>query len=214
MGLLNLPGLSVEECPLVVGSMSHSSRVVMGERMQIVTVFPSAAETNLSSSPNMAPRISTSSSNMTGGDVRRVIQQNPASSPSRVLVGSGAGRCAVRRPTKQSTGRGQVLAAMLADGASGTGMGQSAPSPPVGRSEQGERWTSTRTESRLPPAVMMQLDHQGPVVTYSEAASRPPQRTVIPSPELTSGDVHIKLAACKKEKEAARATLEQIQRQE
>ena len=74
MGLSNLPGLSVEECPLVVGSMSRSSRVVTGERMQIVTVFPSTAETNLSSLPNMAPRISTSSSNVTGGDVHRVIQ--------------------------------------------------------------------------------------------------------------------------------------------
>ena len=74
MGLSNLPGLSVKECPLVVGSTSHSSRVVMGERMQIVTVFPSTAETTLSSLPNTAPRISTSSSNMTGGDVCRVIR--------------------------------------------------------------------------------------------------------------------------------------------
>ena len=72
--LLNLLGLSVEEHPLVVGSMSHSSRVVTGERMQIVTVFPSTAETTLSSSPTTAPRISTSSGNITGGDVRRVIR--------------------------------------------------------------------------------------------------------------------------------------------
>ena len=114
----------------------------------------------------------------------------------------------MRRPTKQSTGRGQGLASMLVDSASGAGRGQSAPSPPVGRSEQGERWTSTRTESGLPPVVMMQLDHWGPVVTYLEATSRPPQRTVIPSPELTLGDVRLKLAARKKEKEAAQATLE------
>ena len=134
--------------------------------------------------------------------------------PGRVLARSGVGRGAARRPTKQSTGRGQVLATMLTDGASGAGRGQSAPSSPIGRSEQGERWTSTHTKCGLPPAVTMQLDHRGPVVTYSEATSRPPQRTIIPSPKLTLGDVRIKLAACEKEKEAAWATLEQIQRQE
>ena len=198
----------------MVGSMSHSSRVVTGERMQIVTVFPSTAETTLSSSPNMAPRISTSSSNVTGGDVCRVIRQNLASSPNRTLARSGVGRGAARRPTKQSTGRGQGLASMIADSASGAGRGRSTPLPPVGRSQQGERQASTRIESAHPPAVTMQLDCQRPMVTYSEAASRPPQRTGIPSPELTLGDVHLKLAACEKEKEAARATLEQIQRQE
>ena len=92
---------------------------------------------------------------------------------------------------------------MLADSARGAGRGQSAPSPPVGRSGQGERWTGTRTEPGLPPAVTMQLDHQGPAVTYSEAASRPPWRAGIPSSELTVGDVRLKLAASEKEKEAA-----------
>ena len=58
----------------MVGSTSHSSRVVTGERMQIVTVFPSAAETTLSSSPTTAPRITTSSSNVAGRDVCRVIR--------------------------------------------------------------------------------------------------------------------------------------------
>ena len=79
--LLNLLGQSVEECPLVAGSTSCSSRVVTGERMQIVTVFPSTAETTLSSSPTTAPRISTSSSNVTGEDVRRVIRRDPAPLP-------------------------------------------------------------------------------------------------------------------------------------
>ena len=60
----------------------------------------------------------------------------------------------------------------------------------------------------------MQLDRQGPAVTYSEATSRPPQRAETPSSESMSGDVHLKLAACEKEKEAARATLERIRRQE
>ena len=82
------------------------------------------------------------------------------------------------------------------------------PSPPVGRSGQGERWTGTRTEPRLPPVVTMQLDHQGPAVTYSEAASRPPQRAGIPTSELTLGDVHLKLVAHEKEEEAAQAALE------
>ena len=93
-------GQSVEEHPLVVGSTSHSSRVVTGERMQIVTVFPSAAETTLSSSPTTAPRISTSSSNIARGDVHRVIQQDLAPSPNRVLAGSGVGRGAARRPAQ------------------------------------------------------------------------------------------------------------------
>ena len=113
-----------------------------------------------------------------------------------------------RRPAKQSTGRGQGLAGMLADGAGRVGRGQSAPLPPVGRSGQGERQTSTRTETGLPPVATMQLDHQGPAVTYSEAASRPPQRAETPSSESTLGDVHLKLVAREKEKEAARATLE------
>ena len=65
---------SVEERPLVVGSASHLSRVVTGERMQITTVFPSAADTTLSSSATAAPRISTSSSNVVEGDTRRVIR--------------------------------------------------------------------------------------------------------------------------------------------
>ena len=182
--------------------------------MQIVTVFPSTAETTLSSSPTTAPRVSTSSSNVIGGDVCRVIQRDPAPSPNQVLAGSGVGRGAARRPAKQSTGRGQGLASVVAESARRAGRGQSAPSPPVGRSGQGERWTSTHTETGLSPAVTMQLECQGPVITYSEAASRPPQRAGIPSSELMSGNVHLKLAAHKKEKEAAQATLEWIRRQE
>ena len=101
-GLSNLPGLSEEEHPLVVGPPSHSSRVVVGERMPTVTVFSSAAETTLSSSPNTAPRISTSSSNVTGGDVCRVIRQHPTSSPNRALAGIGVGRGSARRPTNKA----------------------------------------------------------------------------------------------------------------
>ena len=179
---------SVEECPLVVGSASHLSRVVTGERMQIMTVFPSAADTTLSSSATTAPRISTSSSNVVEGDVRRVIRRDQAPSPNKVLAGSGVGRGTARRPVRQSTGRGQGLAGMLADSAGRVGRGWSTPSPPVGRSGQGKRWTSTRTETRPSPAVTMHLDHQGLAVTYSEAASRPPRRTEAPSSESTLGD--------------------------
>ena len=176
--------------------------------MQITTVFPSAADTTLSSSATTAPRISTSSSNVVEGDICRVIRQDQAPSPNRVLAGSGVGRGIARRPVKQSTGRGQGLAGMLTDSAGRVGRGRSTPSPPVGRSGQGERQTNTHTETGPPPVVTMQLDHQGPAVTYSEAASRPPRRTEAPSSESMPGDVRLKLAACEKEKEAARATLE------
>ena len=189
-GLSNLPGLNQEERPLIVGPLSHSSRVVVGGRVPTVTVSSSAAETTLSSSPNMAPRISTSSSNVTGEDARRVIWQHPTSSPSRALAGVGVGRGSTRRPTKRSTSRGQGLASMLVDrGGNGAGRGRSVPSPPVGRPEQGGRQAGTHTESSLPPAVVMQLDHQGPVVTYSEAASRPPQRTIVSPSKLAQCDV-------------------------
>ena len=67
----------------MVGSTSHLFRVVMGERMQITTVFPSAADTTLSSSATTAPRISTSSSNVVEGDVRRVIRRDQA--PSQTM---------------------------------------------------------------------------------------------------------------------------------
>ena len=198
----------------MVRPASGSSRVVTGERMQITTVFPSAADTTLSSSATTAPRISTSSSNVVEGDVRRVIRQDQALSPNKVLAGSGVGRGTARKPVRQSTGRGQGLAGMLADSAGRVGRGWSTPSPPVGKSGQGERWTNPRTETGPSPAVTMHLDHQGLAVTYSEATSRPPQRTEAPSSESTLGDVHLKLAAHEKEKEAARATLERIHRQE
>ena len=203
-GLSGLPGLSQEERPLVVGPLSHSSRVVVGGRVPTVTVSSSAAETTLSSSPNTAPRISTSSSNVTRGDVCRVIWQHPPSSPNRALAGAGVGRGSARRPATRNAGRGQVLANMIADrGGNGAGRGRSVPSPPVGRPEQGGRQAGTCAESSLPPAVTIQLDHQGPAVTYSEAASRPPQRTVVSPSKLAQCDVRLKVAAREKEKEAA-----------
>ena len=91
--------------------------------MPTVTVLSSTAETTLSSSPNTAPRISTSSSNITGEDVHRVIRQYLTSSPNRALAGVGAGRGSMRRPTKCSAGRGQGLAGMIMDCASSAGRG-------------------------------------------------------------------------------------------
>ena len=133
--------------------------------MPTVTVSSSPAETTLSSSSNMAPRISTSSSNVTGGDACRVIWQHLTSSPSRVLAGVGVGRGS-RRPTKRSASRGQGLASLLVDrGGNSAGRGRSIPSPPIRRPEQGRRQEGTRAESSHPPVVTMQLDHQGPVVT-------------------------------------------------
>ena len=111
----------------MVGSASRLSRVVMGERMQIMTVFPSAADTTLSSLATTAPRISTSSSNVEEGDIRRVVWQDQTPSPGKILAGSGVGRGTAGVPMKQSTGRGQGLAGLLADGAGRVGRGQSTP---------------------------------------------------------------------------------------
>ena len=70
------------------------------------------------------------------------------------------------------------------------------------------------TEASLPPPITMHLDRQGPPVTYSEAASRSPQRMVTSSSELPVYDVQLKMAAHEKEKEAAQATLDWIWKQE
>ena len=211
----------------MVGSPSYSSRVVAGGRIPTVTVSSAPAETTLSASPNTAPRISTSCSNVTGGDICRVVRQHPQLPLNKTLAGAGVGRGLARRSARESGSRGQTLADMLTDkggdkgqalaakleGASG-GRGRSVPSPPVGRPEQKGRQADTRTEANLLPPVTMHLDHQGPSVTYSEATSRPPRRTVISSQELSECDVRFKIAAHEKEKEAAQATLDCIWKQE
>ena len=104
-----------------------------------------------------------------------------------------------------------MLAAKL--GGTSAGRGQSIPSAPVGRPEQRGRQVDTCTKASLPPPITMHLDCQGPPVTYSDATSRSPQRTVVSS-ELPVYDVRLKIAAHEKEKEAARATLDRIRRQE
>ena len=156
-----------------------------------------------------------------------VIWQHPHSPSSKTLAGVGVGRGSARRPARGSAGRGQVLVDMLADKGgnrgqalaaklkgTSAGRGQSVPLLPVGRPEQRGRQVDTHTETSLPPPITMHLDHQGPAVTYSEATSRPPQRMVVSSSELAECNVQLKMAAHEKEKEAAQATLEWIQRQE
>ena len=89
--LLALLDIDKEECPLVVVPPTHSSQVVVGGTIPTITVSSSVAETTLSASPRSTPRISTSSANMTGGDVWGVIQQCPSTSPNMALIGTGVG---------------------------------------------------------------------------------------------------------------------------
>ena len=151
----------------------------------------------------------------------------PHSPPNKTLAGAGVGRGSAGRAVRLSGSRGQKLVKMLTElgGERGqtlamklegtsAGRGQSIPLPPVGRPEQRGRQVNAHTEASLPPPITMHLDHQGPPVTYSEATSRPPQRTVVSPSELPVYDVWLKIAAHEKEKEAARATLDWIQRQE
>ena len=166
-----------------------------------VTVSSSAAEMTLSALLTTAPRVSTSCANVAGRDVCRVIQQHPHSSPNRVLAGAGRGQILAKKLTKTGSGRGQVLARKLAE--AGIGRGQSIPSSQVKKPEEGRRHADAHTSANLPLPITMNLDHQGPPVTYSEAASRPPQRVTTSPDELEMCDVQIKVAACEQEKEAA-----------
>ena len=102
-------------------------------------------------------------------------------------AGGGRGQVLAKMVTGKGGGRGQALAAKL--GGTSVGRGQSAPSPPVRRPEQRGRHVDAHTKVSLPPPITMHLDHQGPPVTYSEAASRLPWRAVASSPELPMYDV-------------------------
>ena len=168
----------------------------------MVTVSSAAAETTLSASPKMAPRISTSCGNVTQGDTHRVVRQCPHSSPNRMLTGAGVSRGSARKPMRASGSRGQVLVEMLTEkggnrgqslaaklGGTSVGRGQFTPSPPVGRPEQRGRHADTHTKASLPPPVTMHLDCQCPPVTYSEATSRSPQKMVASSSELPMYDM-------------------------
>ena len=129
----------------------------------------------------------------------KVIQQCPLSSPNRALIGAGVGQ-------------GQVLARKLMK--AGVGKGQSIPSSKAMGPEEHRRHVDASTSVDIPQPIAMKLDHQGPPVSYSEAASRPPQRETITKDTLQMCDVWMKAAACKKEKAATRATLDHIEWQE
>ena len=147
--------------------------------MPTITVSSSAAETTLSASPRMTPRVSTSCANV-AGDVRRVIQQHPHSSPNRVLIGAGVGR-------------GQVLAKKLTK--AGIGRGQSVPLSKEKKQEEHRGHTDASTSADIPLPITMRLDHQGPPVSYSKVASRPPQSETITLDTLQMCNVWVKTAA-------------------
>ena len=164
-----------------------------------IMVSSSAAETTLSALPRSTPRVSTSSANVARGDVWRVIQQCPPSSPNAALIGAGVGR-------------GQVLAQKLTK--AGVAKGRSIPSSKAMKSEECRGCTDASTSVGTPLPITMRLNHQGPPVSYSEVASRPPWKQNITEDNLWMCDVCIKAVAHEKEKVAARATLDHIEWQE
>ena len=174
---------------------SHPSQVVVGGMIPTITVSSSAAETTLSALPRLTPMVSTSSANVTG-DVHKVIQQHPLSSPNTVLIGAGVGQ-------------DQVLAKKLMK--AGVGKGQSIPSSKAMGPEEHRRHVDASTSADIPQPIAMKLDHQGPPVSYSDVASRPLQRETITKDTLWMCDVQMKAAAHKKEKVATRATLDCIE---
>ena len=112
-----------------------------------------------------------------------------------MLAGAGVGRGQglAKKLVKTGSGRGQVLARKLAE--AGIGRGQSVPSSQVKKQEEGRGHADACTSANLPPPITMNLDHQGPPVTYSEVASRPPQRVTTTPDDLEMCDVQIKVAA-------------------
>ena len=164
-----------------------------------IMVSSSAVETTLSASPRSTPRVSTSSANVARGDVPRVIEQCPLSSPNTALIGAGIGR-------------GQVLAQKLVK--AGVGKGQSITSSKAMGPEEHRGCADASTSADIPLPITMRLDCQGPPVSYSEVASRPPQKETITEDNLQMCDVCMKATACKKEKAATQATLDHIKQQE
>ena len=106
-----------------------------------------------------------------------------------MLAGTGVdgGQILAKKLVKTGGGRGQVLSRKLAE--AGVGRGQSVPSPQVKKPEEGRRHADTHTSANLPPPITMNLDCQGPPVTYSKAASRPPQRVTTSLDELEMCDM-------------------------
>ena len=112
-----------------------------------------------------------------------------------MLAGAGVGRGQglAKKLTKAGGGRGQVLARKLME--VGIGRGQSIPSSQVKKQEECRECTDTHTSANLPLPITMKLDHQGPPVTYSEVASRPPRRVTTTLNDLEMCDMWVKVAA-------------------
>ena len=178
---------------------SHLSEVIAGGMIPTITVSSSAAETTLSALPRSTPRISTSSTNVAGGGVHRVIQQCPPSSLNTVLIEAGVGR-------------GQVLAKELIK--AGIGKGWCVPSSKTVRPEEHRGHVDASTSANNPLPITMRLDCQGPPISYSEATSRPLWRETITEDNLQMCDVCMKTVAHDKEKAAAQATLDCIKQQD
>ena len=87
-------------------------------------------------------------------------------------AGVGRGQGLAKRLMKTGGGRGQVLARKLA--VAGSGRGQSIPSSQAKKQEEGRGNADAHTSADLPLPITMNLDHQGPPVTYSKVAPRPP----------------------------------------
>ena len=96
----------------------------------------------------------------------------------------------------------------------GVAKGQSIPSSKAMGLEEYRRHVDASTSADIPWPITMKLDHQGPPVSYSEVASRPPLRETITKDTLQMCNVQMKTAARKKEKVATRATLDHIEQQE
>ena len=96
----------------------------------------------------------------------------------------------------------------------GVGKGQSIPLSKAMGPEERRRHMDASTSVDIPLLIAMKLDHQGPPVSYSKAASRPPQRETITKDTIWICDVQMKAAACKKEKVSTWATLDCIEWQE
>ena len=96
----------------------------------------------------------------------------------------------------------------------GVAKGWSIPSSKVVGPEERRRHVDASTSVDTPQPIAMKLDHQGPPVSYSDVASRPPQRETMTKDNLWMCDVWMKTAAHEKEKAATRATLDCIEQQE
>ena len=94
----------------------------------------------------------------------------------------------------------------------GIGKGQSIPSSRATGPEEHRRHVDIGMSADVPPPIMMKLDCQGPPVSYSKAASRPPpQRETVTKDTVHMCDVQMRDVACEKEKVAAWATLDCIE---